>query len=346
MPSRGISSLIVTYIAWDTVANTTKSGDVFNHTLRWIKDGTSSAPTNSPSEVDATNAPGVYKITLTGTETTCDIGTLAGKSSTANVTIIPLTISFELLPTNALGTNGAVSQIDGTGRVDANIQAINGFATNDNLATLKLKKLDVQNSDIAGDAVYIKSNINGTALHVDGSATGAIGAKITGYNSGLEIEGQYNALNIVGINNGYPAVTIQAEGQNAPVTAIYSTADGYVATADGLQIRKYQAGTGDDINADFGGSVGVKPKRNNGFNNFMFPMFDSTTKQPKSGLTVSAARAIDGSSYSPCSNSVVELSDGTYRINLSADDLNGDKIMFRFYATDADDQMVEIITQN
>lgn len=345
MPSYS-QSVTLTYVAWDTVANAGKTGDVSNHTLRWIKDGTSSAPTNTATEVDATNAPGVYKLVLTSGECTCNVGTLAGKSSTANIVVIPITVSFEILPTVTSGSSGGLPILDGNTSVSSNLKYIDGLATSGNNATLKLKKLDVQNSDVAGDAVYFKSNPNGTALHVDGSAAGATGAKVTGYNSGLKIEGQYNALNIVGVQNGYPAVTIQAEGQNAPVTAIYSTSDGYVATADGLQIRKYQAGTGDDINADFGGSVGVKPKRNTGFNNFMFPMFDSTTKQPKPGLTVLAARAIDGSSYSPCSNSVVELSDGTYRINLSADDLNGDKIMFRFYATDADDQMVEIITQN
>ncbi|MHC4302461.1 MAG: hypothetical protein ACYS7Y_34815, partial [Planctomycetota bacterium] len=76
-------------------ANAGKTGDNGNFTLRWIKDGTSAAPTNSPSEVDATNAPGVYKITLTADECTCWIGTLCGKSSTADVSIIPLTVAFE-----------------------------------------------------------------------------------------------------------------------------------------------------------------------------------------------------------------------------------------------------------
>ena len=94
MASRG-QSLTIAYVAWDTSANTGKTGDVGNHTLRWVKDGASSPPGNSPSEVDATNAPGVYKITLSADECSCDVGVLAGKSSTANVAIIPLTVTFE-----------------------------------------------------------------------------------------------------------------------------------------------------------------------------------------------------------------------------------------------------------
>jgi hypothetical protein len=105
MAARG-QPLTITFVAWDTSANAGKTGDVANHTLRWIKDGTSAAPANSPSEVDATNAKGVYKITLTAGECTCWVGTLAGKSDTANVSIIPLTVTFEQLTGYSLAATG------------------------------------------------------------------------------------------------------------------------------------------------------------------------------------------------------------------------------------------------
>ncbi len=74
-------SITITYKAWDTSNDIPETGDVGNHTLRWMKDGgTPAAPTNSPSEVDATNMPGDYQLTLTADETNCDIGTLGGKS--------------------------------------------------------------------------------------------------------------------------------------------------------------------------------------------------------------------------------------------------------------------------
>jgi len=116
MASRG-QTLTITYVAWDTDANAGKTGDVANHTLRWVKDGTSAAPDNSPSEVDATNAPGIYKITLTGTECTCWVGVLAGKSSTADVVVMPVTIAFEQLPTAAPDAAGGLP-ISDAGELD------------------------------------------------------------------------------------------------------------------------------------------------------------------------------------------------------------------------------------
>jgi hypothetical protein len=95
MAAKG-QALTLCYVAWDTSANAGKTGDAGNHTLRWVKDGTSAAPTNAPSEVDATNAPRRYKLTLTAAECDCWLGVLAGKSSTANVSLVAVVVSFEL----------------------------------------------------------------------------------------------------------------------------------------------------------------------------------------------------------------------------------------------------------
>jgi len=116
MASRG-QSLTITYVAWDTSNNVGRTGDSGSHTLRWIKDGTSAAPAGSASEVDSTNAPGVYKITLSQGECTCDVGVLAGKSSTANVSIIPVTVTFEQLPTAAPAANGGLPTVDANNRI-------------------------------------------------------------------------------------------------------------------------------------------------------------------------------------------------------------------------------------
>ena len=130
MATRGVE-MTVSFLAWDTAANAAKTGDSGNFTTRWIKDGTASAPTNSVAEVDATNAPGVYKLTLTSTETDANIGTLAGKSSTASVSLIPTTIQFERLPNAAPGASAGValtSSVDDVetkvDTVDSNVDAI------------------------------------------------------------------------------------------------------------------------------------------------------------------------------------------------------------------------------
>jgi hypothetical protein len=68
-----------------------KTGDVGNHTLKVVEDGVVGAVAGTPSEVDATNAPGMYKVAITAAENTADVVTLCGKSSTSGVTISPMT---------------------------------------------------------------------------------------------------------------------------------------------------------------------------------------------------------------------------------------------------------------
>ena len=123
MATRSVE-MTVSFLAWDTAANAAKTGDSGNFTLRWIKDGTASAPTNSVSEVDATNAPGVYKLTLTSTETDANIGTLAGKSSTASVSLIPTTIQFERLPNAAPGAASGVSLTSAVTDVETKVDTV------------------------------------------------------------------------------------------------------------------------------------------------------------------------------------------------------------------------------
>jgi len=117
MATRNVE-MTITYLAWDTSANAGKTGDVGNHTLRWVKDGTSSATTNSAAEVDATNAPGIYKITMTATETDANIGVLCGKSSTANISIVPITLQFERLPDADPAANGGLPTVDANNHVN------------------------------------------------------------------------------------------------------------------------------------------------------------------------------------------------------------------------------------
>lgn len=130
MASRG-QSITVTYVAWDTVNNVGKTGDVANHTLRWVKDGTSAAPTNSPAEVDATNAPGLYKLVLTASECTCDFGVLAGKSSSTGISIVPVSVSFEQLPTAAPAANGGLPTVNASNHVAGVAAAVTVGTNND-----------------------------------------------------------------------------------------------------------------------------------------------------------------------------------------------------------------------
>lgn len=86
-------------------------------------------------------------------------------------------------------------------------------------------------------------------------------------------------------------------------------------------------------------------RKNTSLSNFMFLLTDSTTHLPKTGVSVTAQRVIDGGSFASCANAVSEVGNGVYRIDLAASDTNGDSITFRFTGTETDDCLISVITQ-
>lgn len=86
-------------------------------------------------------------------------------------------------------------------------------------------------------------------------------------------------------------------------------------------------------------------KKNTALNNFEFVLYDSTDHvTPKTGLTVTGQRSIDGGAFAALTNAVVEVGNGTYKVNLAAADLNGDIVTLRFTATGADPTLITIKT--
>lgn len=129
------------------------------------------------------------------------------------------------------------------------------------------------------------------------------------------------------------------------ITALPNAA---AASAGGLPT----SGTGSNqIALDASGRVTYAPgemqvKKNTNFNNFAFLMVYSTDHvTPRTGLTVTAQRSIDGGAFSACANAVSELGSGIYLINLAASDLNGNVITLLFSATGADSRYITIVTQ-
>jgi len=77
----------------------------------------------------------------------------------------------------------------------------------------------------------------------------------------------------------------------------------------------------------------------------MFLMVDSTDHlTPKTGLTITSTRSIDGAAFAACANAAAEVASGMYKISLAATDLNGDVITLRFNSAGADDRLITIIT--
>lgn len=87
---KNVASQLVIFQAWDTSVDNIKSGDAANFTVQISKDGGSFATaTNTASELGST---GIYKVTLTQTETNADIIAIRVTSSTANIFIDPIVI--------------------------------------------------------------------------------------------------------------------------------------------------------------------------------------------------------------------------------------------------------------
>jgi hypothetical protein len=112
-------SYIVDFVEWDLANNAPKTGDAANITVRISKDGgTLTAATNNPVEVDATNAPGLYRITLTASEMDANTIEVVPKSTTANTYCQVVTILTE------------------RGRIDASISSVAGSVWSHTTRTL------------------------------------------------------------------------------------------------------------------------------------------------------------------------------------------------------------------
>lgn len=310
--------MTVCYIAWDSSLGAPKTGDVANHTLRWIKDGTSSAPTNSASEVDSTNAPGVYKLTLTATEAQTPFGVLAGKSSTTGVVIAPVSVSFENIPDAAPGTTGGLPTLDVDGNVSASLPA--GEITSGTLDSSAL--LVIRNSFLVLNDSLSSPTVTSTTVTLSGSNAANDdaynGMFLLHFNASDEL---IQSRTVVDYDHGTLTLTVDRPWSVNP--------------ADTDRLRIYD------------GAVGlprVNPRKGVALSGFIFNMY-SSSGAPATGLTVTAQRSIDGAAFAACTNSVTEVGDGAYKINLSLTDMAGNVINLKFTATGAQQQNVTLVTQ-
>ena len=65
---------------------------------------------------------------------------------------------------------------------------------------------------------------------------------------------------------------------------------------------------------------------------------------PATGKTVTATISKDGGSFSSCTNSVSEISNGWYKITLTATEMNAGFVALKFTETDCDQTNMGVIT--
>jgi len=216
--------------------------------------------------------------------------------------------------------------------------------------------------------VLVQAGATGIGLDINGGATSGAGVDIATSNG--------VALNIAssgGVNHG---VTISAAsgGSGAGVRVAGGTASGAaihaVTSSNGIGVRLDGSGTGVGIQVN-GGATGIGLDINGGATsgdavslsvtsghkgiaqgitqnvalaNFEFRMLD-TSGNPATGLTVVEERSIDGAAFAACANAFTEVSNGVYKIDLAASDLNGKVITFRFSAAGAKDTVITVVTE-
>lgn len=88
----------------------------------------------------------------------------------------------------------------------------------------------------------------------------------------------------------------------------------------------------------------VIPQQNVAFSDITFEMYDSTTHNPASGLTVTGTRSLDGGAYGAVTGTIAEIASGTYQLDASQADMNGAMIVFRFASATADETFVHVKT--
>jgi hypothetical protein len=108
----------------------------------------------------------------------------------------------------------------------------------------------------------------------------------------------------------------------------------------------------------FGGSAGTfasglptvktsgNVKKAAAFAKFAFLMTDSTNHNPVTGKTVTATISKDGGAFASLNSgdTVTEVGNGIYEVDLDATDTNANCLILRFTATGADDTFERVIT--
>ncbi len=175
----------VKVFAFDKSTNALKTGDAANITAYIQKDnGSVTVLTDtSATELDATNAPGVYSFDISATETNADEIVVTGKSSTSNVVVLGMPAIIYTLPTNFTAFS-----LTAGGLVNGTVSDKTGFALTSAYDFAKGTVAVTESYNVDGAAptpvqalmlmlqLLTESSVSGTTLTIkklDGSTTAA-----------------------------------------------------------------------------------------------------------------------------------------------------------------------------
>lgn len=306
-------------------------------------------------ELDATNMPGWYRFDLP------DAALASGRFSDVHLkgatNMAPLPLEIELTAVNNQSNTafvasvpavvGAVGSVTGnvggnvTGSVGSVVGNVGGNVTGS--VGSVVGAVGSVTGNVGGNVVgtvasvvgnvggNVVGNVNGNVVGSVGSVSGAVGS-VTG-NVGGNLVGNVNG-NVVG-SVGSVAGAVGSVTGNVGGNVVGSVG----SVVAGVTVSTNNDKTGYTLLA---GTLFIK--KNVGIT-ITFPMTDSVTHSPATGLAVSAQRSIDGGAIAFCANAVTEIGQGLYSIVLAATDTNGTQITYIFSAVGADTKFLMVVTQ-
>ncbi len=308
-------------------------------------------------EIDATNMPGWYQFCPPNAALAsgaANVGFhLKGATNMAPLPIEVQLSAFDIqdgvhggltcLPNTAVTTNASLLT-SGTGTdqlsvASGRIDIGKALGTAVTLDTNNV--LNVSTKYLAGTALTGR-DIGASVLLSSGTGTGQLDftSGVTKANATQWLSGTIPAVNVTGV----PLVDLKYTlGTISPATAGSVRADAVTGAVGsvtaGVTVTTNNDKTGYSLTA---GQLFIK--KNTQFT-LTFPMTDSTTHAPATGLTVASKRSIDGGALGNTANSVTELSAGLYSLVVAAADVNGAMITFNFTSAGADSKFIGVVTQ-
>jgi len=151
---KNIASQKIAVFAYDTSADAPKTGDAANISAQISKDGGATAATNdvAPTELDATDAKGIYIFDMTQAETNADMVILSAVSATANITLEPM-----IIYTEGVSTEARLAELDA-----ANLPADLDTVKTATVTTIPATLGTPTDTDLATDIANVDGN---TSLH-------------------------------------------------------------------------------------------------------------------------------------------------------------------------------------
>jgi hypothetical protein len=121
---KNVASQKLAVFAWDTANDAPKTGDAANITAQISKDGGATAATNdtNPSELDATDAPGMYLFDLTQNETNADLVIVCAVSGTSAIVLEPVIVYTT--PGSSSGVHSVPQSLATQAKADVNAEVL------------------------------------------------------------------------------------------------------------------------------------------------------------------------------------------------------------------------------